>query len=191
MAATDVDTYLFQSTLPVWGATTALPSSTPTVRDFNPRSPCGERRCTKTVGITPTIFQSTLPVWGATASNRLFKCHVCISIHAPRVGSDSIQPLSGLHTTYFNPRSPCGERHAAPCRTFHSQLFQSTLPVWGATRYKAFHTRPRLYFNPRSPCGERRYRSTNPVRRCNFNPRSPCGERPQYILLFRTKNNIL
>lgn len=26
---------------------------------------------------------------------------------------------------------------------------------------------------------------------CNFNPRSPCGERPQYILLFRTKNNIL
>ena len=81
-----------------------------------------------------------------------------ISIHAPRVGSDVTltSPLS--LTTNFNPRSPCGERPVYPndvgisynisihaprvgsdatfsCVTSHLLGFQSTLPVWGATRY--------------------------------------------------------
>ena len=79
-----------------------------------------------------------------------------ISIHAPRVGSDSAGQTSGRRTPYFNPRSPCGERPSSspekcapmshfnprsPCgerrcqrRSVHyASLFQSTLPVWGAT----------------------------------------------------------
>ena len=35
---------VFQSTLPVWGATTQLLQQTSRFTDFNPRSPCGERR---------------------------------------------------------------------------------------------------------------------------------------------------
>ena len=35
---------------------------------------------------------------------------------------------------YFNPRSPCGERRAPPNTQEISDGFQSTLPVWGATR---------------------------------------------------------
>ena len=55
-------------------------------------------------------FQSTLPVWGATAALVLNTAHITISIHAPRVGSDSPRPA------------------------FCSKVgFQSTLPVWGAT----------------------------------------------------------
>ena len=56
---------LFQSTLPVWGATIfailflPLPS-----------------------------FQSTLPVWGATKEYIDREATLNISIHAPRVGSD-------------------------------------------------------------------------------------------------------
>ena len=60
---------LFQSTLPVWGATPLLPQ--PLLR---------------------WRFQSTLPVWGATKSIVISTSGSSISIHAPRVGSDSVCP---------------------------------------------------------------------------------------------------
>ena len=124
-----------------------------------------------------------------------------ISIHAPRMGSDPdcwpIQAcpryfnprspdgerpatwLSASHgITDFNPRSPDGERPATEINRLWPQLFQSTLPGWGATgdmgkidtQLKRFQsTLPgwgatfafchgpslRVYFNPRSPDGER------------------------------------
>ena len=78
--------------------------------------------------------------------------------------------------------------------------FQSTLPVWGATRPRRLSPGRARYFNPRSPCGERprgrgpppgprrisihaprvgsdRLSSARTPRSCYFNPRSPCGER--------------
>ena len=56
-----------------------------------------------------------------------------ISIHAPRVGSDL--PCRSLTNwmSYFNPRSPCGERQYALRAAAYPSIFQSTLPVWGAT----------------------------------------------------------
>ena len=79
-----------------------------------------------------------------------------ISIHAPRVGSDSSSFAVSAWIFNFNPRSPCGERLSArtvsrridddfnprsPCgerrcpemTTCGLWKFQSTLPVWGAT----------------------------------------------------------
>ena len=56
---------LFQSTLPVWGATSG---------------PC--------VFKADAQFQSTLPVWGATERSAVRRYERGISIHAPRVGSD-------------------------------------------------------------------------------------------------------
>ena len=124
-----------------------------------------------------------------------------ISIHAPRAGSDAIYLPCKPCATYFNPRSPCGERRRKS-RTFGDVIpFQSTLPVRGATSHGGFCRLAVAYFNPRSPCGERQcgiiytvkgreFQSTLPVRgatcaerkRSNwsrdFNPRSPCGERP-------------
>ena len=124
---------LFQSTRPVWGATRKISRL--------------ERRY---------IFQSTRPVWGATRSCAARICETSISIHAPRVGRDLWAITPTKTARHFNPRAPCGARlndavckrannnfnPRAPCgarriATHHSTSciqFQSTRPVWGATR---------------------------------------------------------
>ena len=106
--------------------------------------------------IMSSRFQSTLPMRGATPA---------------------AMPRS-RRSSYFNPRSPCGERPHDVDEAFDE-----------------------LNFNPRSPCGERpagnsylsdvQYISIHAPhagsdyfprkeihKNENFNPRSPCGERP-------------
>ena len=148
------------------------------------------------------VFQSTRPVWGATEIYVMVFQALKISIHAPRVGRDH-QPCCQRHgvSWHFNPRAPCGARPGRRALSWHRQGisihaprvgrdfrlsrpspirlgFQSTRPVWGATRYRArfvdghlisIHA-PRVgrdqraihrffawdYFNPRAPCGARR-----------------------------------
>ena len=56
-----------------------------------------------------------------------------ISIHAPRGGSDQINPHTTANILHFNPRSPWGERLVEWFNAQASSLFQSTLPVGGAT----------------------------------------------------------
>ena len=103
-------------------------------KDFNPRSPCGER-----------------PAGGGAAAHK-----ESISIHAPRVGSDvNWDNGQRIANRNFNPRSPCGERQAILTSLRAMVIFQSTLPVWGATIFRLFLTIMWLHFNPRSPCGER------------------------------------
>ena len=103
--------FIFQSTLPVRGATGRTEKYCQLGRHFNPRSPCGERLDTgaaafiddgisihapragsddknATYGVTYQQFQSTLPVRGAT---RRYSARRRCTLH-------------------FNPRSPCGER---------------------------------------------------------------------------------
>ena len=78
---------------------------------FNPRSPCGER----------------LRQGGLHGEQH------GISIHAPRAGSDG-SPCQDLSVAgNFNPRSPCGERPSYHSSTRENAVFQSTLPVRGAT----------------------------------------------------------
>ena len=81
----------------------------------------------------PFRFQSTLPVWGATQEKHLFRIRVDISIHAPRVGSDFLTRSRSTAAFYFNPRSPCGERLQQAMKAAVLSIYQSTLPVWGAT----------------------------------------------------------
>ena len=89
----------FQSTLPVWGATSLWHGCQYGIPDFNPRSPCGERRTTVNYLNADLAFQSTLPVWGATRDV---------------VFIDTVSPD-------FNPRSPCGERHGQQKQTTYDQ----------------------------------------------------------------------
>ena len=100
-----------------------------------------------------------------------------ISIHAPHAGSDqpgwnftadtaNFNPRSpcgerqfGLFghfgpVLYFNPRSPCGERQAEVIMKLNELIFQSTLPMRGATTVFDNNVIAND-FNPRSPCGER------------------------------------
>ena len=58
--------FLFQSTLPAWGATTVEKYKTAYANDFNPRSPHGERPEAEAEKQATVKFQSTLPAWGAT-----------------------------------------------------------------------------------------------------------------------------
>ena len=128
-------------------------------------------------GLLTFTFQSTLPARGATDSRENGKARRKISIHAPREGSDPAQTARTPMRRNFNPRSPRGERHRgrgrqAYCVDFNprsprgerlllavrlvrAELFQSTLPARGATRYTARPRGGRPYFNPRSPRGER------------------------------------
>ena len=147
---------IFQSTLPVGGATMPDWSESVGLPYFNPRSPWGERRllpqcrahckafqstlpvggATAAIGLLALViaFQSTLPVGGATAHRRRrLSCRV-ISIHAPRGGSDASLSTTSTSRRHFNPRSPWGERQKNGKLFPERQRFQSTLPVGGATR---------------------------------------------------------
>ena len=122
---------------------------------FNPRSPCGERLAIHTHPFSFFQFQSALPLRGATCrSCGVVRCHN-VSIRAPLAGSDSVRDARRASISSFNPRSPCGERPSAvsltrfnarfnprsPCgerRPTHippqwPQVFQSALPLRGAT----------------------------------------------------------
>ena len=97
--------------------------------NFNPRSPCGERRQKKDTQETTKTFQSTLPVRGATGSMEVGVSHakdfnprspcgerlmvvipigvaVEISIHAPRAGSDQYPPESVVYSDPISIHAP-------------------------------------------------------------------------------------
>ena len=103
-------------------------------RNFNPRSPCGERPRKIYLHVTKRIFQSTLPMRGATAHGKTISAFAEISIHAPHAGSDAKSATRAAQRFDFNPRSPCGERRSTSGGSTVVTLFQSTLPMRGATR---------------------------------------------------------
>ena len=123
-------------------------------------------------------FQSTHPVWGATGCPTCSSQRIYISIHAPRVGCDQRGPAPGLDGTDFNPRTPCGVRQAQQTIPHHTVGFQSTHPVWGATKTSSPLVWSTTNFNPRTPCGVRLTDIVPLVLWIDFNPRTPCGVRP-------------
>ena len=149
------DLELFQSTLPLRGATWDVPRYilsedisihapltgsdshafrlTSSSRNFNPRSPYGERLQGHENLPQIAEFQSTLPLRGATRIPGFCVQPRNISIHAPLTGSDSRGGASGRSGGYFNPRSPYGERLSIFSRRVLLMVFQSTLPLRGAT----------------------------------------------------------
>ena len=149
----------------------------PEKEDFNPRSPHGERHRYTHRRAFPDNISIHAPRTGSDEENPPANDGEEISIHAPRTGSDTPVPGKDSGRSYFNPRSPHGERRAGV----------REIP-------------PLIYFNPRSPHGERhrvrrhgmqpcnisihaprtgsdRFRSDGGSFRGHFNPRSPHGER--------------
>ena len=106
-----------------------------------------------------------------------------ISIHAPRVGSDPTGPGRPYGGTYFNPRSPCGERPQRPGPGVRTPGISIHAPRVGSDWDPHGHPHGRRNFNPRSPCGERQMAFWWSYPPPHFNPRSPCGERPSHLLL--------
>ena len=116
-----------------WGERQAAWLSLPVPEYFNPRSPWGERQQRFVDEYLIDLFQSTLPVGGATLTRDVVWRIWRISIHAPRGGSDQVNPTADCGAIYFNPRSPWGERLCAVAGVPDPEPFQSTLPVGGAT----------------------------------------------------------
>ena len=123
--------------------------------NFNPRSPCGERLQHVKGLVLVASFQSTLPVRGATLRRGFKSSQTTISIHAPRAGSDPLRndPARQGRISIHAPRAGSDLR-------FSKRRAGSN------------------NFNPRSPCGERlgTWCHWGPIHQ-DFNPRSPCGER--------------
>ena len=99
---------------PLAGSDRRPPARASSPRNFNPRSPCGERLA---VGHACTAVGE-------------------ISIHAPLAGNDPCATPRGCGRRDFNPRSPCGERPDATVYGLDDIQFQSTLPLRGTTSAK-------------------------------------------------------
>ena len=83
----------------------------PAEEDFNPRSPWGERPCVRTDDSAALDISIHAPRGGSDVRNMNHSLEVLISIHAPRGGSDGEVTITSSGGV----------------------LFQSTLPVGGAT----------------------------------------------------------
>ena len=129
-----METGLFQSTLPVWGATSRarFESRGKEISIHAPR--VGSDYKPDIYPIILQEFQSTLPVWGATDGLPGAAAALEFQSTLPVWGATTPPWARPLWTPYFNPRSPCGERPLVRESYSGSELFQSTLPVWGATR---------------------------------------------------------
>ena len=125
------------------------------MRDFNPRSPYGERLSTPDIVRIAYPISIHAPLTGSDDLAINSAMDAVISIHAPLTGSDHrVQPVDRLPAD-FNPRSPYGERPSTNVALNSANAFQSTLPLRGATCARSGYRFTRRYFNPRSPYGER------------------------------------
>ena len=170
---------LFQSTLPVRGATVRTGSAVRLQCNFNPRSPCGERLHGQRQRPRHRTFQSTLPVRGATLQVRSSASFGCYFNPRSPCGErlNAVDQVCDL--VHFNPRSPCGERPVFRKAIAARIAFQSTLPVRGATvALKTDH--PAYTISIHAPrAGSDDIPEWVKSETKHFNPRSPCGERPQ------------
>ena len=150
------DPWEFQSTLPLRGATDRRAPRRRIQPNFNPHSPCGERHGRAVFNHLRNNFNPHSPCGERLSHPRFNPRTITISIHTPLAGSDAVvqrrcrvrskisihTPLAGsdfLLSAHwrscknFNPHSPCGERHRALGFRVRPSIFQSTLPLRGAT----------------------------------------------------------
>ena len=151
----------FQSTLPGWGATDAVRAAN-VLYKISIHAPRVGSDPVGSAAFRGAEISIHAPRVGSDCTQ--FQGHnvLLISIHAPRVGSDSTVMWSIRPDTYFNPRSPGGERPWTMTSTTWVRRFQSTLPGWGATLSSTPSVIPPSHFNPRSPGGERPFKSVGP-----------------------------
>ena len=224
----------FQSTRPVWGATPIRGGLPGTVRisihaprvgrdfgdgvlhagdgNFNPRAPCGARPKWYPFGITTSGISIHAPRVGRDDDLWAGDGHAAISIHAPRVGRDLIEIGRMRDTPHFNPRAPCGARRQTAAGSWMGTEFQSTRPVWGATKrscsrqgasWISIHAprvgRDAVISSNRASCaisihaprvGRDRATAVARMRMVYFNPRAPCGARPHRHAAYRGRRAI-
>ena len=130
-------------------------------RNFNPRSPWGER---------PYLTARSLP---------------CLDFN-PRSpwGERPCCAFTRSCVPDFNPRSPWGERPGSAWGSTVVLVFQSTLPVGGATRLQRQHQLQHTISIHAPRGGSDQQQAVKAAADDNFNPRSPWGERRAFPPFF-------
>ena len=123
-------------------------------RNFNPRSPWGERLLAAVIRLQDAGISIHAPRGGSDGC--CFRCFATMLYFNPRSpwGERPLPPTSHAPLAcHFNPRSPWGERLMQQGISYLSHSFQSTLPVGGATRHPAPVSGQRLRFQSTLPVG--------------------------------------
>ena len=177
-------------------------------RNFNPRSPHGERPMQRVAQTGVAVFQPTLPARGATLA--LIHVHTSkhISTHAPRTGSDAARP-GGHFCCFISTHAPrtgsdvytpdsfaamiaisthaprTGSDTPSLPITRQSTAFQPTLPARGAT-LTAKKEESAVKISTHAPrTGSDHNFLLSAAGREYFNPRSPHGERLSPLRLMK------
>ena len=127
--------------------------------------------------LNEVLFQSTLPMRGATEKSLLPPNLEEISIHTPHAGSDLQTQENTTKQEDFNPHSPCGERQHRLSLQPGFHIFQSTLPMRGATNIPDFFNDTKLISIHTPHAGSDQASTNLSMYDPDFNPHSPCGER--------------
>ena len=168
---------IFQSTLPLRGATGKISSIEGEPDNFNPRSPYGERRHLWHKGRGRIFISIHAPLTGSDVEADNIAVDIIISIHAPLTGSDGRKTCPTGPAPVFQSTLPLRGATRAFSLPHDQVIFQSTLPLRGATSERRHRHGSIENFNPRSPYGERLCLRRSSAASTNFNPRSPYGER--------------
>ena len=141
-------TSIFQSTHPVWDATT-FQCIWYRPRAFQSTHPVWDATTFDTTPAAGSTFQSTHPVWDATKLKHELESQPVFQSTHPVWDATRPRHPSRL-CRYFNPRIPCGMRRKDGCGHVAIVEFQSTHPVWDATSSKR-NTRSRSVFQSTHP----------------------------------------
>ena len=101
------------------------------------------------------MFQSTHSLRSATPECDFALYVLCVSIHALLAECDYIRDRGAHGCRGFNPRTPCGVRHAFLVFQKWELWFQSTHSLRSATEQNDEESNQIASFNPRTPCGVR------------------------------------
>ena len=168
---------LFQSTLPLRGATISRFHARCYAAYFNPRSPYGERPVIYRFARVHFLFQSTLPLRGATNGRVTSKLAEEFQSTLPLRGATPGGPGAGAAAPDFNPRSPYGERPLVFAMATARLKISIHAPLTGSDNFWAIR-RKKLQISIHAPLtGSDLPPSAVVALGGNFNPRSPYGER--------------
>ncbi len=129
----DLDRIVFQSTLPVGGATDVF-EPLPIPKAISIHAPRGGSDQTPRKSLLTQQFQSTLPVGGATVRRTKIKPYKKEFQSTLPVGGATYAGQQAGVVVQFQSTLPVGGATSTLSRDLQSSQFQSTLPVGGATQ---------------------------------------------------------
>ena len=150
----------------------------PPFSNFNPRSPHGERRCTRSFTFARPNFNPRSPHGERPFSDSPLSHAVTFQSTLPARGATSGSVVSHIHPVYFNPRSPHGERPLRRGLLEAGAEISIHAPRTGSDQTYREDVQMTFEISIHAPRMGSDYAPRKISLRSNdFNPRSPHGER--------------